>query len=143
MADNQNISQMLVDISGKLLQSVATRQEMQARLDIVVAAWNMTLDSRANRQLKLKRFLKKQKAFAPSKEALKALELEIKTIMKHKDNLYSAIDTVLVRAEAIAQTTESFEIKVYFKDKEEEEKLRQAQLSVNYFNEKMRLMPES
>ena len=101
----------------------------------------MTLNSRANRQLKLKRFLRKQKGFAPSKDALKALELEMKTIMKHKDNLYSTIDTELVRAEAIAQSNESFEIKVYFKDKEEEAKLRQAQLSINYFNEKMSNRP--
>ncbi len=141
MLDDQNISQMLVDIGGDLLQSVTNRQEMQSRLDIVVAAWNMTLDSRANRQLKLKRFLRKQKDFAPSKDALKALELEMKTIMKHKDNLYSTIDTELVRAEAIAQSNESFEIKVYFKDKEEEAKLRQAQLSINYFNEKMSNRP--
>jgi hypothetical protein len=141
MSDNQNISQMLVDIGGELLRSVTNPQEMQSRLDIVVTAWNMTLDSRANRQLKLKRFLRKQKAFAPSKDALKALESEIKTIMKHKDNLYSAMDTELVRAEAIPQTNDSFEIKVYFKDKEEEAKQRQAQLSVNYFNEKMSNRP--
>tara|TARA_R110001592_G_scaffold238227_2_gene497742 strand:+ start:33056 stop:33751 length:696 start_codon:yes stop_codon:yes gene_type:complete len=47
---------MLVDISGDLFESVSNHQEMQSRLDIVVTAWNMTLDSRADRQLKLKRF---------------------------------------------------------------------------------------
>tara|TARA_R110001592_G_scaffold10098_1_gene52585 strand:- start:27121 stop:27588 length:468 start_codon:yes stop_codon:yes gene_type:complete len=137
MSDNQNISQMLVDISGDLLQSVANHQEMQSRLDIVVTAWNMTLDSRADRQQNLKRFIRKQKGFAPSKESLKALESEIKRIMKHKDNLYSAIDTELVRAEAIPQTDESFEIKVYFKDKEEEAKQQQAQFAVTNFNKEM------
>jgi|TARA_R110002096_G_scaffold394705_1_gene589994 hypothetical protein len=137
MLDNQNISQMLVDIGGDLLQSVTNHQEMQSRLDIVVTAWNMTLDPRVDRQLKLKRFLRKQKDIAPSKEALKALEVEIKTIMKHKDNLYSAVNTELVRAEAIPQNNESFEIKVYFKDKEEEAKQLQAQLSINDFNKKM------
>ncbi|MFT6904747.1 MAG: UTP:GlnB (protein PII) uridylyltransferase [Oleiphilaceae bacterium] len=50
---------------------------------------------------------------------MKALESEIKKIMKHKDNLYSAINTELVRAEALPQTDEIFEIKVYFKDKKE------------------------
>lgn len=137
MSDNQNISQMLVDISGDLFDSVANHQEMQSRLDIVVTAWNMTLDSRADRQLKLKRFLRKQKGFAPSNEALKALESVIKKIMKHKDNLYSAVNTELVRAEAIPQTNESFEIKVYFKDKEEEAKQQQAQFAVTNFNKKM------
>lgn len=141
MLDDHNVSQMLVDISGELLQSVSNHKEMQARLNIVVAAWNMTLDSRANRQLKLKRFLRKQKDFAPSKEALKALESEMKTIMKHKDNLYSTVDTQLVRAQATALSNESFNIKVYFKDKEEEAKQHQAQLSINYFNQKMANRP--
>ena len=61
MLDNQNVSQMLVDIGGDLLQSVTNHQEMQSRLDIVVTAWNMTLDPRVDRQLKLKRFLRKQR----------------------------------------------------------------------------------
>ena len=137
MSDNQNVSQMLVDISDDLLQSVANHQEMQSRLDIVVTAWNMTLDSRADRSLKLKRFLRKQKGFAPTKEALKALEAEIKKIMKHKDNLYPDVDIELVRAEAIPKSNESFEIKVYFKDKEEEAKQQQAQFAVTNFNKEM------
>jgi len=137
MPDNQNISQMLVDISGDLFNSVDNHQEMQSRLDIVVAAWNMTLESRADRQLKLKRFLRKQKGFAPSKEALKALEAEIKKIMKHKDNLYSAVAIELIRAEAIPKANERFEIKVYFKDKEEEAKQQQAQFAVTNFNKEM------
>lgn len=137
MSENENISQMLVDISDDLLQSVGNQQEMQSRLDIVVTAWNMSLHSRIDRPLKLKRFLRKQKAFAPSKEALKSLEAEIKKIIKHKDNLYPDANTELVRAEAIQQTKESFEIKVFFKDKEEEAKQKQAQLSITNFNQQM------
>ena len=57
--------------------------------------------------------------------------------MKHKDNLYASIDTELVRAEAIPQSDESFEIKVYFKDKEEEAKQKQAQFAVTNFNKEM------
>ncbi|MFT6029028.1 MAG: hypothetical protein ACI8O8_000759 [Oleiphilaceae bacterium] len=59
MSDNQNISQMLVDISSDLLQSVANHRVIQSRLDTLVKAWNMTLDSHADRPLKLKRFLRK------------------------------------------------------------------------------------
>ena len=137
MSDNQNISQMLVDISGDLLQSVGNKQEMQSRLDIVIVAWNMSLHSRLDRPLKLKRFLRKQKGQAPSKEALKALESEIKKIIKHKDNLYPDACTELVRVEAVQQTNESYEIKVFFKDKDEEAKLKQAQYSITRFNEQI------
>ena len=108
MTLNENISQMLVDISGDLLQSVTHQRELQSRLDIVVTAWNMSLHSKLDRPLKLKRFLRKQKGFAPSKEALKGLEAEIKKIIKHKDNLYPDFDTELVRAEAIQQTKVPF-----------------------------------
>lgn len=137
MSDNVNISQMLVDISGDLLQSVSSKKEMQSRLDIVVTAWNMSLLSRVDQQLKLKRFIKKQKSFAPSKEALKGLEAEIKKIIKHKQNLYPDNNTELVRAEAVEQDSDSYEIKVYFKDKEEEAKQQQAQFAVTNFNKEL------
>lgn len=141
MSVNENISQMLVDISDDLLQSVDQKQELQSRLDIVVTAWNMSLHSRLDRPLKLKRFLRKQKDAAPSKEALKHLEAEIKKIIKNKDNLYPHEHTELVRAEAVQQTKETFEIKVFFKDKEEEAKLKQAQFAITRFNQKMSNKP--
>jgi len=141
MPDNENISQMLVDISDDLLQSVDNKKEMQSRLDIIVTAWNMSLHPRVDRQLKLKRFIRKQKSFAPSKEALKSLESEIKKIIKHKINLYPDTDTELVRAEAVEQTSDSYEIKVYFKDKEEEAKQQQAQYTITRLNKEMSNRP--
>ena len=141
MSDNENISQMLVDISGDLLQAIDNKQEMQSRLDIVVTAWNMSLQPKIDRPVKLKRFLRKQKGAAPSKEVLKSLEAEIKKIIKHKDNLYPDANTELVRAEAIQQTKETYEIKVFFKDKEEEAKQQQAQEEVARFNKEMANKP--
>jgi hypothetical protein len=141
MSAQENISQMLVDISGDLLQAINNKQEMQSRLDIVVTAWNLSLHPKIDRPVKLKRFLRKQKGAAPSKEALKSLEAEIKKIIKHKDNLYPHADTELVRAEAIQQEKEKFEIKVFFKDKEEEAKQQQAQEEVARFNKEMANKP--
>lgn len=141
MSENQNISQMLVDISGDLLQSIDNKQEMQSRLDIVVTAWNMSLHPKIDRPVKLKRFLRKQKSAAPNKEVLKSLEAEIKKIIKHKDNLYPDTNTELVRAEAIQQTKENYQINVFFKDKEEEAKQQQAQEEVARFNKEMANKP--
>ncbi len=141
MSDNENISQKLVDISGDLLQAIDNKQEMQSRLDIVVTAWNMSLHPKIDRPVKLKRFLRKQKGAAPNKEVLKSLEAELKKIIKHKDNLYPDANTELVRAEAIQQTKETFEIKVFFKDKEEEAKQQQAQEEVARFNKEMAKKP--
>jgi len=137
MSDNENISQMLVDISGDLLQSVENKQEMQSRLDILVTAWNMSLHSRTDRQLKLKRFIRKQKGLAPSKEALKELESAIKKVIKHKLNLYPNIDTELVKAETTEQANETYEIKVHFKDQEEEAQQQQAQYTITRLNKEM------
>jgi len=113
-----NVSEMLVRIGGELLTSVNSREEIQSRLDIVITAWNMSLSSREDRKLKLKRFIRKQKGVAPSKEALKALEAEIKRMIKQKISLYPEIDDEVVRAEAIAKGDDDFEIKAYFQDKE-------------------------
>ena len=137
MPDDENISQMLVDISDDLLQSVDNKQEMQARLDILVTAWNMSLHTRADRPLKLKRFIRKQKGLAPSKEALKELESAIKKAMKHKLNLYPNIDTELVRAETIEQAHDTYEIKVHFKDKKEEAMQKHAQYTITRMNNEM------
>jgi|GEM_PF-6835423 len=137
MSDNENISQMLVDISGDLLQSVENKQEMQSRLDILVTAWNLSLHSRTDRPLKLKRFIRKQKDSAPSKEALKELEAAIKKVIKHKLNLYPDIDAELVKAETIEQANDTYEIKVHFKDKEEEAKQQQAQYTITRLNKDM------
>jgi len=141
MSDNENISQMLVDISGDLLQSVENKQEMQSRLDIIVTAWNMSLHSRADRPLKLKRFIRKQKGLAPSKEALKELESAIKKVIKHKLNLYPDVDTELVKAEANEQANNTYEIKVHFKDKEEEALQEHAQYTITRMNKEMSEKP--
>lgn len=137
MSEQENTSQMLVDISGDLLYSAGSASELQSRLDMLVVAWNMSLLSRADRALKMKRFIRKQKSAAPSKEALKSLEGEIKKIVKRKLDLYPGLDTELVRAEALIQSQDSFEIKVYFKDKEEEAKQEQAKYTITRLNEEM------
>jgi hypothetical protein len=137
MSNHENISQMLVDVSDDLLQSVDNKQEMQSRLDILVTAWNLSLHSRADRPLKLKRFIRKQKGLAPSNEALKELESAIKKVIKHKLNLYPDIDTELVRAETIEQGNDTYEIKVHFKDKEEEAMQKQAQYTITRMNKEM------
>ena len=141
MSDNENISQMLVDISGDLLRSASNKQEMQSRVGIVVTGWNMSLHSRADRQLKLKRFIRKQKGVAPNKEALKGLDIEIKRVIKHKLNLYPDVSTELIRAEAIEQGQDSYEIKAYFKDKDEEAKQQQAQYTITRLNQDMSNAP--
>lgn len=91
---------------------------MQAHLDIIVTAWNMALTPRDNRAVTLKRFLKKQRGFAPNKEALKGLEEEIKRIMTQKDLFYPDVDSEIVDAEAIEKEKDNYEIQAYFKDQD-------------------------
>ncbi len=118
MSNNENVSEMLVHVAGDLLKSVHSLQEMQARLDIVKTAWNMSLNTRADRKVKLQQFLKKQREFAPNKEALKNLESEIKKIMKQKMLLYPEINNGVTNAEAIEKSKDEYEVKAYFKDKD-------------------------
>lgn len=119
MSKNENVSEMLVHVGGDLLKCATSLQEMQARLGIVKTAWNMSLISRADRKAELKSFIKKQKEFAPNKEALKGLEAEIKQVIKQKNRLYPDIDSEVVNAEAIEKGRGDYEIKAYFKSKDE------------------------
>jgi hypothetical protein len=125
---------MLVHVGGDLLKFVTSRQELQSRLDIVRTAWNMSLHTKADRQLKLKRFLRKQKSVAPNKEALKGLESEIKRIIKQKIKTYPDFKDEIVNAEALEKTKNEYEIKAYFKDKEKEKEAvaAAAQFNSNY-----------
>ena len=118
MSNNTNVSEMLIHVGGDLLKSVSSLQEMQARVDIVITAWNMSLNPRADRKIKLKKFIKKQRGFAPNKEALKSLEAEIKKMMKQKSLLYPEIESGITKAEVIEKAKDEYEIKAYFKDKD-------------------------
>jgi hypothetical protein len=118
MPDEENVSEMLVHVSGDLLKSANGLLEMQARLDIVKTAWNMSLNTRAGTKKELKRFMKKQKKLAPSKEALKGLELEVKRVIKQKNSLYPEIVNEIISATANQKEKNDYEITANFKDKD-------------------------
>ena len=81
---------------------------------IVKTAWNISVKSIAHRKTDIKRFLKKQKKYAPSSEALQGLEWEIKRIIKEKDRLYPNIKNKVVVAEAISEGGHDYIIRAYF-----------------------------
>jgi len=116
MSDNTNVSEMLVHVGGGLLNSANSVQEMQARLDIVRTAWNMSLNSRMKRKAELKDFINKQREFAPNRDALKGLEAEIKRLIKQKNLLYPDVDNEVINAEAIEKKNNDYQIKAHFKE---------------------------
>jgi hypothetical protein len=114
MPVEKKVSEMLIAVSGDLLQSVDSQMEMQAHLDLVKEAWNMALESGDKRQRKLKRFINKQKRYAPSLEALKALEWEFRRMMKKKDKLFPEVNSKVVVAEAVEKGKDDYIIRAYF-----------------------------
>ena len=110
----KKVSEMIVDVSGDLFQVVDNREEMQAHLDLVSDAWNMALNDSSKRKTLLKKFLKKQQKYAPSIEALKGLEWEIRRIMKQKDRLFPEVDKKIVKAEAVETGVDEYIIRAYF-----------------------------
>lgn len=108
------VSEMLIAVSGELLQSAESLHEMQAHLDLVKHAWNLSLLSEQARTKELKRFIKKQKKYAPSAEALKGLEWEYKRIMKQKNRLYPEVGSKIEWAEAVETSKDNYIIRAYF-----------------------------
>lgn len=88
---NAKVSEMLATVAGDLLLQAGSLKDMQARLDMVKHAWNISLYSEKKRKSKLKSFIESQKPYAPSKEALMELEWEYMRIMKQKQKLYPSI----------------------------------------------------
>lgn len=78
------VSEMLIAVSGELLKTPDSVLEMQAHLDIVKHAWNISLLSKEKEKYELHKFLKKHEKYAPSAEALKGLEWEYRRIIKQK-----------------------------------------------------------
>ena len=114
MPTDNKISEMLIAVSGELLQSVDSQQEMQAHLDLVKTAWNMATESGDKRKQELKRFMSMQERYAPSAEALKTLEWEMRKIMKQKDRLFPEVNNKVVIAEAVEIDKNDYIIRAYF-----------------------------
>ncbi len=105
---------MIIDVGGNLLSTVESQEEMQAHLDLVSTAWNIAINSPSQRKKALKAFIKKQKKNAPSVEALKGLEWELRRIMKQKDILFPQIRNKIAKAEAIERGHDDYIIRAYF-----------------------------
>jgi hypothetical protein len=110
----QKVSEMMIAVGGNLLLEAGSLEDMQARLDLVKHAWNISLYSENKSRAKLKSFIKSQKSFAPSEEALMELEWEYKRIMKQKQKLYPSIKEKVVIAEAVETSKDDYIIRAYF-----------------------------
>jgi len=108
------VSEMLIEVGGKLLSTVSSKEEMQAHLDLVTRAWNMAIEPPLKRKRALKAFLKNQKKYAPSHEALKGLESEIIRVMKQKDILFPHVDNRIAISEAIEKGKDDYLIRAIF-----------------------------
>ena len=110
------VSEMLIAVSGDLLKTPDSLLEMQAHLDLVKHAWNISLMSQPRAKHKLSKFLKKQEKYAPSAEALKELEWEYRRIIKQRRTLYPDVGSKVERAEAIETSKDNYIIRAYFFD---------------------------
>ncbi len=112
----QKVSEMILAVAGDLLKVPDSREEMQAHLELVKHAWNMSLYSEKGREGKLKRFIESQRPHAPGIEELKGLEWEFRRIMKQKDILFPSVKKKIAIAEAIETSKDNYIIRAYFTD---------------------------
>ena len=109
----QKLSEMMIAVGGDLLKQAGSLEEMQAHLDMVKHAWNISLYSEKKKKAKLKRFIESQKPYAPSKEELLGLEWEYKRIMKQKEKLYSSVKNKIMISEAVETGKDNYIIRAY------------------------------
>jgi hypothetical protein len=114
----QKVSEMMIAVGGDLLKQAGSLDEMQAHLEMVKHAWNISLYSEKKKKAKLKKFIESQKPYAPSKEDLLGLEWEYKRIIKQKEKLYSSVKSKIVIAEAVEKGINDYVIRAYFTGKE-------------------------
>jgi len=107
------VSEMIIAVAGDVLQRPDSKEEMEAHLEIVICAWNMSLYSANKRKIKLNKFIESQKPYAPNSEALKGLEWEIRRIMKQKNTLYPKVKKKIEFAEVIETGEDNYIIRAY------------------------------
>ena len=110
----KKVSEMLVAISGDLLKTPDSLIEIQAHLDLVAHAWNLSILPKEKEIIELQKFLKKQEPYAPSPEALKGLESEYRRIIEQKQKLYPDVLSKIKHAEAVETSKDNYIIRAYF-----------------------------
>lgn len=110
----KKVSEMLIAISGELLQTPDNLTEMNAHLDIVVHAWNLSLLPREESNNELQKFLTQQKPYAPTPEDLDGLKWEYKRIMKQKHKLFPEVQNRIRHAMARETSKDNYIIRAYF-----------------------------
>lgn len=114
MSHMKKISEMLIAISGDLLQTPDNLMEMQAHLDLARHAWNLAILPEEIEKQELQAFLKKQAPYAPSAAALKGLEGEYKRIIKQKRKLFPEVLSEIKHAEAVETSKDEYIIRALF-----------------------------
>jgi hypothetical protein len=110
------LSEMLIAVSGDVLRTPDSLLEMQAHLDLVKHAWNLSLLPQEKTIYELNIFLRKQEKYAPSVEALKGLEWEYRRIIKQKRIMYPSVLNKVEHAEAVETSKDNYIIRAYFRD---------------------------
>jgi len=119
MSNEANVSEMLLSVGDDFLEGMTSRQELQARVDIVKTAWNIALKPIKDRKKSLKACLKQYRNIAPNKEALKGLETIINELVIQKDLLHPDITSEIVNTEVSEKGLHDYVIKAYFKKEDE------------------------
>jgi BioD-like phosphotransacetylase family protein len=114
MKKMKKTSEMMIAIGGDILNNVVSQEEMQAHLNMVKNAWNISCYPEKRRKIKLKRYIKNQKPYAPSEESLKGLEWEIRRMMKQKIKYFPTVNSKIKMAEAIEVSQDNYIIRAYF-----------------------------
>lgn len=110
----KKISEMLIAISGDLLETPDSLIEMQAHLDLTMHAWNLAILPKEIEKYELQMFLRKQEPYAPSAEALKGLEWEYRRVIKQKRKLFPEVLSEIKRAEAVEISKDNYIIRAHF-----------------------------
>lgn len=108
------VSEMILAVGDDLLRHVASVEEMQVRLHLVVTAWNMSLYPKEKRKRMMKRFIDAQRPHAPGPDALQALEWEIRRILQQKERLFPTFKERIAFAEALQTDNDKYLVRAYF-----------------------------
>ena len=111
----KKISEILIDVSAEFLTSQNQKDEVEARLGIVIAAWNISILPKNKRKSSINRYVRHVSSHAPRKEDLESRRNEINLIINRKIKLYPGVRNMVENAEVI-ESADEFVIRAYYKN---------------------------
>lgn len=114
MYDERKITQMILDVGAQFIELVDSEEERQTYLDIVCAAWNISILPKRKRSKEYKKYLNVLREKIKDVEMMKWLKEDLDGLIKAKNDLYPNEKRPIITAKMENTNTGKYKVTASF-----------------------------